>query len=50
MTFRVTHVDMHGRRRRLDVRNVPNRMAAVTWVEQLYGCGFYVAAIRLGAR
>ncbi|MBS0501137.1 MAG: hypothetical protein JSR74_12540 [Proteobacteria bacterium] len=47
MTFRVTHVDMHRRRRRMDVRNVPSRAAAVAWVEQLYGDGFYIAAIRI---
>ena len=50
MTFRVTHVDMHHRRRRVAVRNVANRQAAIDWVEQLYGHGWYVCAIRLGAR
>ena len=38
--YRVTHVD---------VRNVANRLAAIAWVEQLYGMGWYVAAIRTGA-
>ena len=37
MTYRVTHVDMHHRRRRVAVRNVANRQAAIAWVEQLYG-------------
>lgn len=46
MTFRVTHIDLHHRRRRLLVRNVHNRAAAVAWVEQLYGHGWYVAALR----
>ncbi len=50
MTYRVTHVDMHHRRRRVAVRNVANRQAAIDWVEQLYGHGWYVCAIRLGAR
>ena len=48
--YRVTHVDMHHRRRRVAVRNVANRQAAIDWVEQLYGHGWYVCAIRLGAR
>ena len=47
--YRVTHVDMHHRRRRVAVRNVANRLAAIAWVEQLYGMGWYVAAIRTGA-
>ena len=47
--YRVTHVDMRHRRRRVDVRNVANRRAAIAWVEQLYGMGGYVAAIRTGA-
>lgn len=50
MSYRVTHVDMHHRRRRVAVRNVANRQAAIDWVEQLYGHGWYVCAIRLGAR
>ena len=49
MTYRITHVDMHHRRRRVTVSNVANRQAAIAWVEQLYGLGWYVAAIRLGA-
>ena len=40
MTYRVTHVDMHHRRRRVAVRNVANRQAAIAWVEQLYGLGW----------
>lgn len=46
MTFRITHVDQHHRRRRLIVRNVQNRVAALAWVEQLYGQAWYLAAIR----
>ena len=45
MTFRVTHVDQHRRRRRLIVRNVHNRAAAMAWVEQLYGQAWYLAAM-----
>lgn len=48
--YRVTHVDMQHRRRRMAVRNVANRQAAIDRVEQLYGHGWYVCAIRLGAR
>ena len=47
--YRGTHVDMQHRRRRMAVRNVANRLAAIAWVEQLYGMGWYVAAIRTGA-
>ena len=47
--FRVTHVDVHHRRRRMAVRNVANRLAAIARAEQLYGMGWYVAAIRTGA-
>ncbi len=46
MTFRVTHIDQHRRCRRMRVRGVCNRAAAVAWVEQLYGLGWYVAAVR----
>lgn len=45
MTFRVTHIDLHHRRRRLLVRNVHNRAAAVAWVEQLFGEAWYLAAM-----
>ncbi|GKS83240.1 hypothetical protein AVMA1855_03830 [Acidovorax sp. SUPP1855] len=45
MTFRVTHIDMHHRRRRLVVRNVCNRAAALAWVEQMYGQAWYLAAM-----
>ena len=48
MTYRVTHIDAHHQRRRMVVRNAKNRAAAVAWVEQLYGAGWYVAAIREG--
>ena len=48
--FRVTHVDVHHRRRRIAVRNVANRLAAVAWVEQLYGTPRVCAAIRLTPR
>lgn len=47
MTFRVTHIDIHHRRRRMNVRNVGSRAAAVAWVEQLFGDGWYVAAVHV---
>lgn len=48
-SYRITHIDIHRQRRRVAVRNVANRLAAIAWVEQLYGLGWYVAAIRTGA-
>ena len=47
MTFRVTHFDMHHRRRRLVVRGAGNRQQAMAWIEQLYGDAWYISAIRL---
>lgn len=46
MTFRVTHIDIHGRRRRLCLRAVSTRHA-MAWLEQLYGDAAYMAVIRL---
>ncbi|MFN7156118.1 MAG: hypothetical protein ACK4OE_20810 [Acidovorax sp.] len=43
--YRVTHIDVHHRRRRLRVPAV-NRLHAVAWVEQLYGDAWYIAAVR----
>lgn len=43
--FRVTHIDVYHRRRRVRVTAV-NRLGAVAWVEQLYGDAWYIAAVR----
>lgn len=43
--YRVTHIDVHHRRRRMRVQAL-NRAGAVAWVEQLYGDAWYVAAVR----
>ncbi|WP_156372174.1 hypothetical protein [Acidovorax sp. Leaf78] len=45
--FRVTHIDAQHCRRRMRVPAV-NRASAVAWVVQLYGDGWYVAAVREG--
>lgn len=42
--FRVTHIDAQRCRRRMRVQAV-NRDRAVAWVVQLYGDGWYVAAV-----
>lgn len=47
MTIRITHVDMHYRRRRICVRNARSVAAAMDWAEQLFGDAIYLAAIRL---
>lgn len=43
--YRVTHIDVHHRRRRMRVQ-ASNRAGAVAWVEQLYGDAWYIAAVR----
>jgi hypothetical protein len=47
MTFRVTHINMHGRRHRLRLVASSNRLA-MAWVEQLFGDAVYMAVVRLG--
>lgn len=47
MTFRVTHYDIHGRRRRIVVTASSNSMA-MAWAEQLYGDARQLHAIRVG--
>ena len=46
MSFRVTHIDIHGRRRRLRLRAASSRHA-MAWIEQLYGDAAYLAVIHL---
>lgn len=43
--YRVTHIDVHHRRRRVRVQAL-NRVGAVARVEQLYGDAWYIAAVR----
>lgn len=43
--YRVTHIDVHHRRRRMRVQAL-NRARAVAWVERLYGDAWYIAAVR----
>ncbi|WP_192888334.1 hypothetical protein [Paracidovorax avenae] len=43
----MTHIDINRRRRRMNVRNVSSRAAALAWVEQLFGDGWYVAAVHV---
>lgn len=46
MTWRVTHVDAHQRRRQL-VLVCEGRTAATALAELMYGTAFYLAAVRL---
>lgn len=48
MTFRVTHYDIHGRRRRLVV-NAASNTQAMAWAEQLYGDARQIHVIRVDA-
>ncbi len=47
MTWRVTHVDHHQRRRQL-VLDCSCRAAAEALAELMYGAAHYMAAVRLG--
>lgn len=46
MTWRVTHVDAHQRRRQL-LLVCDGRTAATTMAELMYGTAFYLSAVRL---
>lgn len=46
MTWRITHLDIHGQRRQLVVQARSNTLA-MSWAEQLFGDARYLAAIRL---
>lgn len=45
--YRVTHIDAQHCRRRVRVPAI-DRLHAGAWVVQLYGDGWYVAAVREG--
>lgn len=47
MTFRVTHIDVCGKRRRLRIQACSSKLA-MAWAEQLFGDARYLAAICLG--
>lgn len=48
MSWRITHIDVHGRRHRLRLTGCNNRMA-MAWAEQLYGEAIYMAVVRVYA-
>lgn len=45
--YRITHIDHNHQRRRMQVL-APSRLHALARVEDVYGHGWYVAAVRLG--
>lgn len=47
--YRITHIDHNHQRRRMQVQ-AANRMQALAHVEHVYGHGWYVAAMRMGAQ
>lgn len=49
MTWRVTHVDHHRRRRQVELQG-RSRRAAEVLAELMFGAARYMAAVRVGPR